>query len=269
MKKLILLTAALIVLVPAVARPDTMTFRLGYYTPNATTNSYIAGHPDSLLGIEFSQMNFAASDFRGTMLGGGYEWFLTPQLSLAFSVDFLGRENGGFYRDYVGLSLNNTDFQGDYAFPAEFYSPDFEILHTLHISMTPIQLSLKIAPLGRKTRFVPYIGGGGGLYFLHASIIGDLVDFSNGVLVNDPGVPELGDFLIYPVTFVNAHETQAVLGGHVFAGLMVPIGYRLTLEAEGRYHFAKASFNGAFPAAEFGKFDLSGYSISIGLNYWF
>jgi len=267
MKKLVLLTAACLILVPAVARPDTFTFRIGYYTPNATTDSYLAGHTNSLLGIEFSQMTFTPSDFRGAILGGGYEWFVTPQLSLALSVDFFGRENGGYYRDYVGISLDSVDFQGDYAFPAQYYYPDFEILHTLHVSMTPIQLSLKLAPLGRKKGFIPYIGGGGGLYFLHASIYGYIVDFSAGEPVFDPEVPELDT--IYPVAYAAAHETQAVLGGHVFAGLMFPIGYRLTLEAEGRYHFASASFNGAFPAMDYGKFDLSGYSLSIGLNYWF
>jgi len=96
-----------------------------------------------------------------------------------------------------------------------------------------------------------------------------MVDFSAGELVNDPEVPQLGDFYIYPVVYVDAHETQAVFGAHAFGGLMFPIGYRLTLEAEARYHWASASFNGAFPAAEYGKFDLSGWSFSFGLNYWF
>lgn len=48
---------------------------------------------------------------------------------------------------------------------------------------------------------------------------------------------------------------------------MIPIGYRLTLEGEARYHFAKATFKDSF--AGFEKFDLSGLSLSIGLNYWF
>lgn len=269
MKKTILFVAALIILVPAVARPDTMTFRIGYYQPNATTASWINSHPDSLLGIEFSNMSFAPSDFRGAIIGGGYEWFLTPQFSLAFSVDFFGRENGGYYQDYLGIALDNTDFQGDYAFPAEYYlnNYDFEILHTMHISMTPIQLSLKIAPLGRKHRIIPYFGGGGGLYFLHASIYGSMVDLSQGTLVSDPDVPQAGDFYIYPVVYVDAHETQAVFGAHAFGGLMFPIGYRMTLEAEGRYHWASATFNGAFQ--DFSKFDMSGWSLSLGFNYWF
>ncbi len=269
MKKIILLAAALIILIPAVARPDTMTFRIGYYTPNATTDSWLAGHPNSLLGIEFYNMTFPPSDFRGAIMGGGYEWFLTPQFSLALSVDFFSRENGGYYRDYVGIALDNTDFQGDYAFPAQYYYGDFEVLHTLHISMTPIQLSLKVAPLGRKHRIIPYFGGGGGLYFLHAHIYGSIVDFSQGALVSDPEVPEAGEFYIYPLAYADLHETQAVFGAHAFGGLMFPIGYRMTLEAEGRYHWASANFNGAFPASEFGKFDMSGWSISLGFNYWF
>jgi hypothetical protein len=269
MKKLTALIAGLIVLVPTLAFSDMLTIRLGYYMPNAFGSSYLSSHPDSLFAIEINQMSFLASDFRGSMLGGGYEFFLNRYVSFAISADTFTKENGGYYRDYVGVTLNSTDFQGDYAFPFPAYSGDFEIQHSFHVAMTPIQFSLKFTPLGRKTRIIPYVGGGAGVYFLSARISGEMPDFSAGVLVNDANHPELGDFNIYPVVFVNAHETRAVLGGHAFAGLMVPIGYRLTLEAEARYHYAKANFRNAFPAIDYGPIDLSGLSLSIGLNYWF
>jgi hypothetical protein len=269
MKKLTILVAALIVFIPSLAYSDMMTIRLGYYMPQALKNSYLLSHTDSLWAIELGQMSMLKSDYRGSILGGGYEFFLTPQISLALSVDFFSKENGGYYRDYVGITLDNVDFQGDYAFPAQHYTGDFEVLHTFHVSMTPVQFSLKFMPLGRKTRIIPYVGGGAGAYFLSASIRGSIVDFSQPEAVTDPDQPDLGTFDIYPVAFANAHETRVVLGGHAFAGIMFPIGYRLTLEGEARYHFAKVTFQEAFPPPDYGKFDLSGLSLSIGLNYWF
>jgi opacity protein-like surface antigen len=269
MKKLTILIAALVVLIPSLAYSDMMTIRLGYYMPNAFNNSYLTSHPNSLFAIELNQMSFLASDFRGSILGGGYEFFMNPRISFAISVDTFSRENGGSYLDYTGITLNNTDFQGDYAFPYPAYTGDFPIQHSMHVSLTPIQFSVKFTPLGRKTRLIPYVGGGVGAYFVSASISGEIADFSAGQLVNDPNRPELGDFYIYPVVLTYAHETRLVLGEHVFAGLMFPIGYRLTLEAEARYHFAKANFQHAFPAVDYGPIDLSGLGLSIGLNYWF
>ncbi len=50
---------------------------------------------------------------------------------------------------------------------------------------------------------------------------------------------------------------------------MVPVGNRVTLSAEFRYHSAKGTFSqdGAFPDYE--NFDLGGYALTAGLNYWF
>jgi hypothetical protein len=259
MKKLIVLIAALIVLIPSLAYSDMMTFRLGYYMPKALTGSYLASHPNSLWGIELTQMSLLPSDYRGAILGGGYEFFLTPQLSFAVSVDFFSKENGGYYLDYVANTVDNID----YAFPFQDFQGR-DILHTFRVSMTPVQLSLKFAPLGRKTRIIPYVGAGGGAYFVRASIYGSIVDFSQEFIYTDP---DLGDVTVFEVKGANLHETRLVLGGHAFAGFMFPIGYRLTLEGEARYHFAKVTFHEAFPGYD--KFDMSGLSLSVGFNYWF
>jgi hypothetical protein len=259
MKKATILMAALIVLIPSLAYSDMLTVRLGYYMPQALNN--LAAHPDSLWAIELSQMSMLKSDYRGSILGAGYEFFLTPQLSFAISVDFFSKENGGYYLDWVANPVNNVD----YAFPAQSYYGS-DILHTFHVSMTPVQFSLKLTPLGRKTRVIPYVGGGIGAYFVSASVWGSIVDFSQEYTYSDP---DLGDVSVYPVVGADAHETRVVLGGHAFAGFMIPVGYRMTIEAEARYHYAKVNFREAFPAPEYDKFDLSGLSLSIGFNYWF
>jgi hypothetical protein len=265
MKKLIVLIFGLVVLIPSLAFSDMMTFRLGYYMPYSFTSSYLSSHPDSLFAIEINNMSFVPSDFRGSILGVGYEFFLTRQLSFAISADFFSHETGGFYKGWVGINLNTTGFQGEYAFPYPQFSGQYEIQHSLDVSMYPVQFSLKFTPLGRKTRIIPYVGAGAGVYFLNVAVRGEMPDFNAGQAPPPPyQVPT-----IYPVVLVDAHETRVVLGGHAFAGIMVPIGYRLTLEAEARYHYARANFRSAFPASDYGPIDLSGLSLSIGLNYWF
>jgi hypothetical protein len=259
MKKASILLAALIVLIPSLAYSDMLTVRLGYYMPQALTD--LGAHPDSLWAIELSQMSFLKSDFRGSILGAGYEFFLSSRLSFAISVDFFDKENGGYYVDWVANTVNNTE----YAFPAQSYNGS-DILHTFHVSMTPVQFSLKFTPLGRKTRVIPYVGGGVGAYFVSASVWGSIVDFSQPYTYTDP---VLGDVSVYPVVGADAHETRLVLGGHAFAGIMIPVGYRMTIEAEARYHYVTVNFRNAFPSPEYDKFDLSGLSLSLGFNYWF
>jgi hypothetical protein len=165
MKKTAILIAVLVVLFPVLAFSDMMTVRLGYYMPNALSDSYISSHPYSLIGTEFSQMSLRQSDFRGSILGGGYEFFLNPYLSAALSVDYFSHENGGYYLDYVGLSFQ----EGDFAAPYNLYRTnyDFDIRHSFHISMTPIQRDRSLFPsrpdFRRHCRLLPgiYLYGSG------------------------------------------------------------------------------------------------------------
>ena len=42
-------------------------------------------------------------------------------------------------------------------------SGDYTPAHNLRVSVTPIQFSLKIAPLGRRAKIIPYVGAGVGV----------------------------------------------------------------------------------------------------------
>jgi hypothetical protein len=72
MKKLTVIAAALLVLVPSLAFSDSISMRLGYYMPRALSNSYLAQHDNSLWAIELDQMSFAMKDFRGGIMGLSY-----------------------------------------------------------------------------------------------------------------------------------------------------------------------------------------------------
>ena len=79
---------------------------------------------------------------------------------------------------------------------------------------------------------------------------------------------ELGDVQIFPIWGIDAREeNKLVLGYHVFGGLMIPFARRITLDVQFKYNKAEGEFKDSFEGFE--PFDLGGYQISLGINYWF
>jgi opacity protein-like surface antigen len=286
MKKLIVLTAGLALLIPSLAFADSFSLKLGYYLPRGVSNSYLTQHVDtSLWGIEFDQMTFAPKDFRGGIFGLSYERFLGPNFSFVLGVESFSRRRLGDYYDY-----DQTEFTDDtwFAFPVDEEPPTitdwYYVSHSFRVSSAPVTASVKFAPLGRKTKFIPYVGGGVGLYFFSAGIFGETIDFSrldqggNPLLwyydyetdsaYSNPLDPALQDVEIFPVASINSRERGMAVGYHAFVGLQFPIGYRATIDAEARYHWAKGKFNDGY-LVDFEDFELGGLAVSIGFTYWF
>jgi opacity protein-like surface antigen len=265
MKKLIVLAAGLALIVPTLAFADSFSLRVGYFMPRALSSSYLTLHPNSLWFVEFDQMTFALKDFRGGTLGASYERFFGPNLSLVLGVDTFSRRRLGDYWDY-----DQTEFtEGWFAFPVDLEPADipdwYYISHSFRVSSTPVTLSVKLAPLGRKTKLIPFVGGGAGLYFWNTSLYGEMVDFSDPWIYTDP---ILGDIDIFPVISINSREKGMAVGYHAFAGLQFPIGYRATIDAEVRYNWAKGKFDDGL-LVDFDDFDLGGLALTVGFSYWF
>jgi opacity protein-like surface antigen len=255
MKKTVVLIAAIIVFIPALAYSNTLTLRGGYFFPRTQ------GGADSLWNIEFDQMSFKRSNFQETILGFGYEYFVTKELSLALSVDSYSKRKAGIYNEYSGITYEREDW----AFANEDIDGDFAISHGFNVSITPVELSLKLMPLGRRTKLIPYLGGGASMFFWSAGIRGNIIDFEDPDLFLDESDNEI---VGYPIQSANLREDKRIsFGYHAFGGLMVPIGNRITLEAEFRYRFGKGRFKEAF--LDFEDFDLNGFSLTAGFNYWF
>lgn len=258
MKRLSVLVAGFLLLVPSLAFPDAVSLRFGYFMPGAKTD--ILTNPDSLWAIEFDQMSFKMTDYRGSMMGLSYDYFLSKEISLALSVDTYSKSRPGYYLDYIKYTFP----EGDFAFPEEFYEGR-SITHAFGVSITPVQASVKLTPLGRKTRVIPFLGGGAGFTFWSVKLYGEMVNFADDTWVYDD--PFLGEVQIYPVEIVNGRERGAQFSYHAFAGFEFPIGYRVTLMAEARYHRSKAVLKEWFLG--FDDFDLGGLALTVGFNYWF
>ena len=254
MKKHLIMTVIFLLLVPCLGFSDMITFKAGYFIPRFQSD---------LWELEFENMDFTKTDYYNTNFGFSYEYFLTRELSFTLSVDSYSRKKVGVYRDFVGIAFQ----EGDFAFPNDFEG-DFFISHVFNVSITPIQLSVKLAPAGRKGRFIPYVGGGVGIYLWNVRLQGDIVNFDEEWVYEDE------DYIvdIYPVESVYLSEDNKIkVGFHALGGVMFPVANRISVEAEFKYNFAQGEL-GKDPYQGFQgfePFDLSGYQFSIGLNYWF
>jgi len=250
MKKNLILSMIFFLLFPCLVFSDIVTFRVGFFIPRAQSD---------LWDIEFENMDFTKNDFMATSFGFSYEYFLSREISIALSVDGYTRKKVGIYDGYVGETIEDYDYAFD-------YGEGFAISHVFDVSITPIQASLKLTPMGRGGKFTPYIGGGAGIYLWNVRLQGEMIDFSTSEEFYDPSIN--ADVIGYPIYLTDAREENKItIGFHAFGGIMVPVANRISIEAEFKYNFLKGTFTEGFEGFE--DFDLSGYQISIGLNYWF
>ncbi len=269
MRKILILFLALIFLTPTLAFSRIFTFKAGLFIPRAQSD---------LWTTEFENMSFSKTNYVTTNFGFGYEYFLTREASLVIGVDSYSKNKLGNYLNYIGytdLYVPSLDQFLDFAFPDDYTNEDFFPNHAFNVTITPIQLSLKLTPMGRKGKIIPYVGGGVGLYLWNVRINGYLIYFdeewyyneSTGEIHGDnPDLSE--DISIYPVNFVDAWENNKLsFGYHAFGGVMVPFTQRMTFEVEFKYNRARGELKKAFEGFE--AFDLTAYQVSLGLNYWF
>jgi len=253
MRKKLSILFALLILIPTLGFSDVVTFRIPYFIPRAQSD---------LWEIEFENMDFSKSNYHGTSLGFSYEYFLTREISFQVAIDSYSKRKVGIYTDYVGLEFD----EGDFAFHNEYgFEGDFPISHVFDVSITPVQASIKLVPLGRRMALIPYIGGGVGIYLWTVRLQGDIVDFDDiWEYEDDDGWL----YEIYQIKFWDAREENKIsVGFHAFVGFMFPIARRMSIDTEFRFNLVKGNLSDAFRG--FAPFDLSGYQASIGLSYWF
>ncbi len=268
MKKSLILFLALIFLTPSFAFSNIFTFKAGLFIPRAQSD---------LWTTEFENMSFSKTNYTTTNFSFAYEYFLTREVSVVLGIDSFSKNKFGSYLDIIGytdLYVPSLDQFLDFAFPDVYIDEDFFPSHIFNVSITPIQLSLKLTPMGSKGKFIPYVGGGVGLYLWNVRLNGDLVDFDDEWYYNEStgdihdDNPVAGEDSIYPVWSVDAWESNRMsFGYHAFGGIMVPFTKRMTFEVEFKYNVARGELKEAFEGFE--PFDLSSYQITLGMNYWF
>jgi hypothetical protein len=248
-----ILAVILIVGAALPAAANTVTVRFSFNLPTMKSDFWTT---------DFANMSYKRTNFQDTSFGIDYEIFLTRELSLLFSFDTFTKSKAGVYTSYVGYQLD----AGDFAFPNSFRG-DFTPGHSLRYTVTPLQASIKITPLGRRVKVIPYIGGGVGLYIYSLRMTGDLVDFSDPFDYTEPGYPDVRVFPIYSVDAMEGENFgRMAVGYQVFGGLQIPVANRLTLAGEFKYSSAKSKMNNFIG---FQPLDLGNIQLSLGITYWF
>lgn len=250
MKKYLLVFVAIFLLIPGLAFSDLVTFKLGYFFPRASSD---------LWDLEFEQMTFQKGDFQNSVFCFTYEYFLSNQISLALSLDGYSEKKAGSYIGYVSDIVEGENYAFD-------YGEGSIIRHVFTVSITPLQASIKLTPVGRRASVIPFLGGGVGAYIWTVRMQGDTIDFADPQEFYDIDLDEVvTGYPVYPTDI--RVESKFSIGFHGFVGVMVPIANRVSVEGEFKFNFASGNLDPAFQGFE--NFDLSGYQLTIGINYWF
>lgn len=249
MRKKLILLVSILLLGSSLVFSDALSLKFVYFAPRADSD---------LWDEEFRLMDFTRSSFHNTSISFSYEYFLRREISFLISIDTYSRKKLGTYRDLVGETIANEDWAFD-------YGEGFAVQHTFDVSITPIQISVKLTPLGRRERFIPYVGAGVGIYFWTARLLGDWVIFTESAWFYDSNLDE--DVIGYPIYFAEIRdESRISFGYHAFGGVQIPVSNRLSLDLEFKYNVAQGNlknFEGFEP------FDLNSYLFSLGISYWF
>ncbi len=251
MKKKLALFVAVILLIPAFSFSNIFTFKAGLFIPRAKSD---------LWQYEFDNMDLTRVNYQNSNFGASYEYFFSREISFVLGVDGYNKNKLGTYQNYVGR-------EGEpYYYALESEEGD-SLVHVFNVSITPIQLSVKLTPMGRGRKLIPFVGGGVGVYLWSLTRSGGLIETSGQQEYTDAesrnivlGFPILDEF--------SQERNKFSIGYHAFGGFMYAFANRITLEAEFKYNFVEGKLEvGSFQG--YAPFDLSGYQISLGINYWF
>jgi hypothetical protein len=213
-----------------------ITFRAGYDHANAGSDMFT---DPSTIG----QLTLSKSDFSGFSGAVDLGVRISDRFDFVLGTAYSGSSASSRYRHY----LDNNDA------PIE---------QTTSFQRVPISGSLKmyLAPRGRSigkfawvpSRFSPYIGGGGGMYWYRFRQSGDFIDFATA------------DQNVYTATTQSSAWTTEA---HAFAGLDYSLSPRLALTAETRYTWGRGPVSSDYVG--FHRIDLSGIAATAGLTVRF
>jgi hypothetical protein len=220
-----LATVLLILLIPAFVFAENVTFKLGGFIPDGKSDIW---------EVNQSETYFKVSDLAGFYASGEADLFMGKYFNFAFELGYTEKDTITEDKDFV-------------------YPDDAPILHTISLRMVPLQGNIKILPLGRDRKIIPYFGGGIGLYFWRYWEYGDFI-------TNRYTEPEIitGSFL----------STGADIGYQAMFGMMVPFGYHYSANGELKYVRVHGNLGSDFDPT-FEPIDLSGLYVTFGISYWF
>lgn len=208
--------------VHGVADAQSVALRLGTFAPRIESD---------LWEENLATFTIERSDFDALIAGVEFSIELSEVVDLAFGVETSSSTVFSNYRDFV-------------------FEDGSEILQDLTLRTTPVTAGVRVFPVGKFHRVLPYVTGGAGFYVYEYREVGEFVDFDTF----DIG----GDLFL---------DRGVAYGGYLGAGVEVGLSELAYVFGEYRRHWARGTHGGDFRG--FGRFDLSANQISFGVNFRF
>lgn len=197
---------------------QSVSFNVGYYALRAED----ARPAGDVLVENLSFLAFDISEINGATAGADWLVGIGDYVDLGVGIGYYKRTVPSVY-----LSFVNSDGS--------------EIAQDMKLRVTPLSVTARFMPLGRRAGVVPYVGAGLAAYRWRYSETGEFVDFT--------------DNTIFRASYVD----EGTKTGPVYlGGIVVPIGDVFAVGGEFRYQKATADLD---PAVGFfgDQIDLGGY----------
>lgn len=223
---ILIIGAAVCLSATAAAAQQTLNITVGGFVPHGE-DARVRG---DVLTANRSFLAFDLRDFNGATIGAEWLFPVGPILEGGAGVSFTRRTVPTVYLDYV-------DNRGG------------EIEQDLRLRRVPVDLTIRLTPLGHRSPVQPYIGAGLGLIAWRYSEFGDFVDFGHNLDV----VP--GQYVA-----TGTAAGPVVLGGIRFAGDVAVGGFEV------KYHKADGALDDRFLGS---RIDVGGwtYQLTLGVRF--
>lgn len=199
---------------------QSINFKAGLFYPQMNSDLW----EDNLENLAFEKQDMLAGYYAAE-----YEHFLGRYLSFSVEGGYYKKEVYSMYRDYT-------------------YQNDDPIYQNVALETGSLELGFKIYPAGHHSKFYPYIGVSGGMFYWKYEQWGDFINFQEDTIMEN-------EYL---------ETTTYSPGGSVKVGFVVRPSRNMGFSLEGRYQYVKGNLSAYFQ--DFEKFDLSGLSATIGVH---
>lgn len=215
---------------------QTLNFNIGYFSvlgedAREGAGCSNCGRDVDVLIADNDFLTFDINDFNSATIGG--EWLipLGRYVEAGAGLSFTRRTVPSVYTNYVNSNGSEVDQQ-------------------LRLRMMPIDLTIRLVPLGQRSTFQPYFGGGLSVINWRYSEFGNFIDFS------------LPDRPVYSAEYVadGTNTGPVILGGARWADGGISVG------GEVRYRRGVGDLTQDFAA---NKIDLGGWTYQATVGYRF
>jgi outer membrane protein W len=234
--RLLLVATAIFAASGSAFAQQTLNFNIGYFTvrgEDARTGAGCSncGRDVDVLIADNDFLTFDINDFNGATIGG--EWLipLGRFAEAGAGLSFSRRTVPSVYTNYVNANGSEVD-------------------QNLRLRLLPIDLTVRVVPLGQRSTFQPYFGAGLSVINWRYSEFGNFIDFSTPART------------VYSAEY-NANGTNT---GPVFVGGARWADGGMSVGGEVRYRQAVGDLSTDFAA---NKLDLGGWSYQATIGYRF